>query len=366
MFLHHSTGGIIWDAGVPAWFTSYNAAQGTSYAISDLGDPAGDNNPYDYWNVWVNHAGPTAYLGQSTLEMLTPQYDVIAFKHCFPVSDIYADTGVPDVTSPTKKTENYKLQYEALKTKLHSFPSNRFVIWTGAAELQSATSEEMALRARAFFDWVVDEWDEPGDNIYVWDFFDLETEGGIYLTPENGSSDSHPNATFAAEVAPLFCQRLVDVIRGVGDTAGTTGVPGSDGLSLALAGANPTPGPVRLRFSLPQAARVRLGIYDTAGRRVARGGRRRFARRTAGADLGQPCGRLQGRGVFRATQGRRPGSHPADRDPGLSTERPWVKAASSDLLAATLRGGRGAFVHRSERRRPPLGHGPACSSSAAL
>ena len=269
VFLHHSTGGIIWDAGVPAWFASYNAAHSTSYAISDLGDPAGDNNPYDYWNVWVNHAGPTAYLGQSTLEMLTPQHDVIAFKHCFPVSDIYADTGLPDVTSPTKKTENYKLQYEALKTKLHSFPSNRFVLWTGAAELQSATSEEMALRARAFFDWVVDEWDEPGDNIYVWDFFDLETEGGIYLTPENGSSDSHPNATFAAEVAPLFCQRLVDVIRGVGDTAGTTGVPGSDGLSLALAGANPTPGPVRLRFSLPQAARVRLGIYDTAGRRVA-------------------------------------------------------------------------------------------------
>jgi hypothetical protein len=270
VFLHHSTGGIIWNAGVPAWFNSYNAAHGTSYAIGDLGDPAGDNNPYDYWNIWVNHAGPTAYLGQSTLEMLTPLYDVIAFKHCFPVSDIYADTGVPDVTSVEKKTENYELQYEALKTKLHSFPSNRFVLWTGAAELQSATSEEMALRARAFFDWVVNEWDEPGDNIYVWDFFDLETEGGIYLKPENGSSDSHPNATFAAEVAPLFCQRLVDVIRGVGDTAGTAGVPGSDtGLALSLAGANPTAGPVRLRFSLPQAARVQLGIYDTAGRRVA-------------------------------------------------------------------------------------------------
>jgi hypothetical protein len=270
VFLHHSTGGIIWDAGVPAWFTSYNAAQGTSYAIGESGDPLGDNNPYDYWDLWVNHAGPTAYLGQSTLEMLTPLHDVVVFKHCFPVSDIYADIGEPDVTSIDKRTENYELQYEALKTKLHSFPSNRFVLWTGAAELQSATSEEMALRARAFFDWVVNEWDEPGDNIYVWDFFDLETEGGIYLTPENGSSDSHPNPTFAAEVAPLFCQRLVDVIQGVGDTAGTADVPGPDtGLALSLAGANPTAGPVRLRFRLPQAARVQLGIYDTAGRRVA-------------------------------------------------------------------------------------------------
>ena len=38
---------------------------------------------------------------------------------------------------------------------------------------------------------------------------------------------------------------------------------------LALAGANPTAGPVTLRLSLPEPARVRLAIYDTAGRRVA-------------------------------------------------------------------------------------------------
>ena len=34
IFLHHSTGQVIWDAGVPDWFTSYNSANGKSYSIS--------------------------------------------------------------------------------------------------------------------------------------------------------------------------------------------------------------------------------------------------------------------------------------------------------------------------------------------
>lgn len=273
VFLHHSTGWVIWEGGVPEWFSNYNATQGTNYAITDLAYPAGaypwDNYPYDYWNIWVNHAGPAPYLDQATLEMLTQQYDVIVFKHCFPVSNIEPDVGNPDVASPTKTTENYKAQYAALKAKLRSFPANRFILWTGAAKLQTEISEDMALRTRAFFDWVVDEWDEPDDNIYVWDFYDLETEGGIYLLPENGSTDSHPNATFAAAVAPLFCSRVVNVVEGNGDLPDTADVPDSGGLTLALGGANPASGPVTLRLSLPEAARIQLAIFDPAGRRVA-------------------------------------------------------------------------------------------------
>ena len=223
VFLHHSTGGVIWNGGVPAWFATYNAAHGTDYQIAEVSYPNSpypwDNYPYDYWNLWVNHAGPTAYEGQATLEMLTPLYDVIVFKHCFPVSNIGPDTGSPDVASAAKTQENYKLQYAALKTKLRSFPANRFIVWTGAAKLAATTTPEAATRAKQFFDWVRTVWDEPGDNIYVWDFFGLETDGGMYLLPEHAASagDDHPSGTFAAEVAPLFAQRVVDVIEGRGD-----------------------------------------------------------------------------------------------------------------------------------------------------
>ncbi len=276
VFLHHSTGGVIWDGGVPEWFAAYNTAHGTAYTITGQAYPwspyPSDNYPYDYWNLWVNHAGGSLYLTNPPLELLTPQYDVIVFKHCFPASSIGPDTGSPDITSPVKTLENYQLQYEALKTKLRSFPSKRFIVWTGAALLEASTTPAMATRSKQFFDWVKTVWDEPGDNIYVWDFYNLETDGGMYLNPAHAlaTNDSHPNNAFAVEVAPLFAQRVVDVIQGKGDAADTAHVPDAEGeLSLALVGANPATGPVLLRLHLPATAQVELSLYDAAGRRVA-------------------------------------------------------------------------------------------------
>ena len=224
IYLHHSTGGVIWDGGVEASIANYNTEHGTDYSITHLefpkSSPYGWNNyPYDYWNIWVNHAGTSAYKKEPTLEILTQTYDVIVWKHCFPVSNVAADTGSPDITSSVKSEENYKLQYNALKAKMHEFPNKRFIVWTGAALVESTTNAAEAERARGFANWVKTTWDEPGDNIYVWDFRDLETGGGLYLLPENAAStsDSHPNPTFAASAAPLIGQRIIDVIEGRGD-----------------------------------------------------------------------------------------------------------------------------------------------------
>jgi hypothetical protein len=222
-YLHHSTGGVIWNGGVSDALNAYNARSGKSYGITESAFPSGspypwDNYPYDYWNIWVNHAGNSAYMGEPTLEMLTKDYDVIVFKNCFPVSSIGPDTGRPDVTSSAKTLENYKAQYNALKTKMRQFPNKRFIVWTPAALVQGATDAEQGTRAREFTNWMKTQWDEKGDNIYVWDFFTLETGGGIYLLPQNAASagDSHPNGAFASRVAPQFVQRLIDVIEGRG------------------------------------------------------------------------------------------------------------------------------------------------------
>lgn len=275
VFLHHSTGGVIWGGGVPEWIDDYNTTHGTSYSITEIAWPDSpypwDNYPYDYWNIWVAHAGSTPWQGQATLEMLTTDYDVIVFKHCFPISAIGPDTGQPDIASPDKTIENYRLQYAALKTKLRSFPANRFIVWTGAALLAANTTPDMAARSRQFFDWVRDVWDEPGDNIYVWDFFDLETDGGIYLTPEHGSGgDSHPNPGFAAEVAPLFAGRVVDVIQGIGDQASAVAEPSAGGLSLAIDASAAGRGRVEFIITLPIGGPASLMIFDPLGRRVAR------------------------------------------------------------------------------------------------
>ncbi len=224
-FLHHSTGGVVWAGGVADWFASYNAAHATQYDITEEAYPDSPypwaNYPYDYWHLWSD--GQATAEGVPTLESFASQYDVIVFKHCFPVSGIEADTGSPDISSETKSIENYKLQYDALKQTLHGFPDNRFIVWTGAALRESESTPEQGQRSRDFFTWVKTTWDEPGDNIFVWDFYELETEGGNFLTPENASSDSHPNDTFAQSVAPLFGQRVVDVLEGRGDTGSLTG-----------------------------------------------------------------------------------------------------------------------------------------------
>jgi len=62
-------------------------------------------------------------------------------------------------------------------------------------------------------------------NCFVWDLYELETEGGLYLKPEYAPepTNSHPSEEFSRRVAPLMCQRIVDVIEGHGDSGSLTG-----------------------------------------------------------------------------------------------------------------------------------------------
>ena len=203
---------------VAKWLEDYNKKHGANYVFEEQffpkKKPYGWNNyPYDYYNIWVKNAGEEPYMNEPTLEILTKKYNMIVFKHCFPVSDINEDINQADINSPEKRIENYKLQYNALKQKMLEFPDTKFLVWTGAARVEKSITKERAQRAKSFFDWVRKEWDTPGDNIYIWDFYDLETEGDLYLKPEYASSptDSHPNKILAEKAAPLLCQRIVEI-----------------------------------------------------------------------------------------------------------------------------------------------------------
>jgi hypothetical protein len=162
----------------------------------------------------VKNAGKKPYLKEPTLEILTKKYNLIIFKHCYPVSNIEEDH-FSDVNSPKKTLENYKLQYEALKQKLYEFPHTKFLIWTGAVQVEENISQVQAIKAKEFFKWVKNEWDDPLDNIYIWDFYELETEGGYFFkkTFAKNINDSHPGKLFAKKVAPLFCERIIEVIQ---------------------------------------------------------------------------------------------------------------------------------------------------------
>jgi hypothetical protein len=234
------------------WFEIYNRTHNSDYQITERIFPQSfpygwQNFPFDYWNIWVRNAGVIPFKrpcnslkdrvklftrfvfrrnpGEPTLELLANRFDLIVFKHCFPVSDILADTGNPDISSEDKRIEQYKLQYLALREKMRVFPDTRFLLWTGPALTAEATTYEAAVRAQMFFEWVKYDWDQPGDNIFLFDFRTIETAGGLFLKDEyaSGPKDSHPNEAFSQQTVPLLCQRIIDVAEGRGDGTTLTG-----------------------------------------------------------------------------------------------------------------------------------------------
>ncbi|HOW10516.1 MAG TPA: hypothetical protein PLX08_12020 [Bacteroidales bacterium] len=255
IYLHHSTGGLIWQGGqlslftravrklspglanlisreskLPGLMTNYNKENNKKYSIKEMAFPkmspyGWHNYPYDYYNIWVKNAGPEPYMEEPTLEMLTKQYQVIIFKHCFPVSNIQPDREVADINSDYKSLANYKLQYNSLRDKLYEFPETKFILFTGAAQVKGSITEDEAKRAKEFFNWVINEWDKPEDNIYLWDLYTLETEGGLYLKDEYAVSpgNSHPNNEFASKASELIFNRIIDVIENNGVNTKLTG-----------------------------------------------------------------------------------------------------------------------------------------------
>lgn len=236
IFLHHSTGNIVWR-GTPnkyiykinkrgdteKWLKRMSREEGVKIDIEERNFPSKEpygwkNYPYDYYNIWVKNSGEQTYANQPTLEILTREYDIIIFKHCFPVSNIEEDT-VADINSEVKTLENYKLQYEDLKKKMHEFPDTKFLVWTPAVKTTKNLSPQEADRTYIFYNWIKNTWDEPGDNIFLWDFYSLETEGGKYLKPEfaRSETDSHPSREFGGRVSEYFARRIIQVVLNIAD-----------------------------------------------------------------------------------------------------------------------------------------------------
>jgi hypothetical protein len=234
LFLHRSTGLNVWlgktnpymykifkKGDFNAHFNKLNKTNNTDFNITDRIFPGNkqygyQNYPYDYYNIWVKNAGDKSYMDIPTLEILTKDYDIIIIKHCYPVSNIVESNDTPDINSDIKTLENYKLQYGALKRKMHKFPNTKFIVWTPAVRVKSSLSEGEAKRTREFYQWMINEWNEEGDNIYIWDFYKYETEGGLYLKDEYsaGNGDSHLNKHFSSRMSLVFAKFVYEVASG--------------------------------------------------------------------------------------------------------------------------------------------------------
>jgi hypothetical protein len=217
IFLHHSTGAsLIEQGGVRQRLSGlgyefydhgYNddglvLADGT-WTGRDFDVPDDNTDPDGLADIF---AQPLHDPPDNTFSHLM-QYDVIAFKSCFPVSDIQSDDQLAE----------YKSYYLSIRDRMDQYPDKIFVVLSPPPQVAAYTETEAAARARAFADWLAsDEYLNGHPNVFTFDFFDLladpstNTLRADYQTDEN---DAHPNELANRTVGPLFADFIDQAVR---------------------------------------------------------------------------------------------------------------------------------------------------------
>jgi len=223
IFIHHSTGenwlsDDIGQLGIALRDNNYFVSD-TNYGWGpqdlDAGyDTIGDHTDLGNWYSWFRGPNSETYLsdlyaeseqhaGYSRLEKNSGgENTVILFKSCFPNSNLQGtpDEPVPSIDSnPLRGQDAYSEYHTVANAKgiysdlLEYFKTrqDKLFIAITAPPLSDPTN---ATNARAFNNWLVDEWlaDYPHKNVFVFDFYNvLTTNGGNSLVNDLNRSDGN-------------------------------------------------------------------------------------------------------------------------------------------------------------------------------
>lgn len=163
-------------------------------------------------------------------------YDIIAFKSCYPVSDIKSD----------RQMEAYKQAYIRIRSTMDTHPDKLFIVVTPPPLSSAGISPANVARGRAFANWLTsDEFLAGHPNIRTFDLFDALANNDNYLRVEYRQSlypidftdlgqvpgslanafrvlraqvqnrplytdDSHPNEAANRTVGPVFVRSIVE------------------------------------------------------------------------------------------------------------------------------------------------------------
>ncbi|MGV8040061.1 MAG: PKD domain-containing protein [Thermoanaerobaculaceae bacterium] len=216
VFIHHSTGEA-WlgddhgGLGQALLNNNYFVAD-TNYGWSVGGDTIGDRTDIGHWWEWF--AGPTRDAVMAALYAQTEQNcgytrmdpapagtnQIVMLKSCFPNSNLGGEPDDPPTTgsNPLRTQDAYSEHHTVANAKgiyndiLPYFAAHQeklFVVITAPPLRDEDTSPEAAANARAFNDWLVNDWLDgyPHHNVFVFDFFTvLTTNGGNANTNDLG------------------------------------------------------------------------------------------------------------------------------------------------------------------------------------
>ncbi len=225
-FLHHSTGEAIIDEGnMRGYFDNYNNTHGTDYEFWDHGynddglrDPDGD--VVGCYNIPDDNTDPDGlyYLWTSSKtdavncrNQIMSNHEVIAFKSCFPASDI------PD----EQELNQRKTWYLAMRNYFDQHPERLFVVMSTPPLHRLATDKTAAKNARRFANWLKSsEYLSGHPNVVCFDLFNelAKADDGSSTAnmlkyeyeQDHSDSDSHPNTLANQTVGPVFAQFLID------------------------------------------------------------------------------------------------------------------------------------------------------------
>ncbi len=230
LFIHHSTGGNLIKEGnlrdeikkldptVEFWDHNYNLNPvfGTFLAkfthLKGLSDNNGKVTGTDY-NIVISNNSPKEYadifsrdLNDPTLKSIL-DYDVIAFKNCYPTTRISTD----------EQLEEDIKYYKIIRDNLKKYSNKKFIVFTPPPARKKTTNMEQATRAKKLVDFLNSKvFIGNSKNIYVFDFYNLLADENGYLKKEFNRLlpwDSHPNKKANLDISPFFASYMANVIN---------------------------------------------------------------------------------------------------------------------------------------------------------
>lgn len=140
------------------------------------------------------------------------QYDVIAFKSCYPVSNIGSD----------EQLAEYQAYYLTIRARVAQHPEKLFVDVTQPPQVPGSSDRDEARRARALADWLNSGQFLGGQpNLVTFDFFGHLAADDNFLRREYrvDNQDAHPNERANREIGPRFVEFLDQAIQSFGPEA---------------------------------------------------------------------------------------------------------------------------------------------------
>ncbi len=218
IFIHHSCGEnwlTDWDGGLGL------ALRDNNYFVSDTNygwgpHSVGDNTDIGHWWNWFRGPDSQTYLnalyteyGQHSEYTRLPdpapnrENEIIMFKSCFPNSYLGGNPNAAPTTgdNPLRGQESGSGQHTVANAKgiyndlLEYFATRQdklFIAVTAPPQVQAETDATHAANARAFNNWLVNDWlaDYPYDNVAVFDFYNVLTSNGGNIETNDAGAET--------------------------------------------------------------------------------------------------------------------------------------------------------------------------------